>query len=197
MQTDILVKNFAVYRKGLDKILGSEVADNVIEALGGEDAVMTATYANLADSGSAFDGSFVKNVIRLARIANSINELLPEAMRADATSLGKVCLLNQIAKVVMFSTNDNSWEVTNRGMIYKYNDLEGALRTGERSTLIAMNAGVKFTPEEFEAMGILDKNVEDDNYKKYFASPLSTVVRQAAELVTLINKKAITNKNNG
>ena len=190
MQKDILVKNYATYRKGLDKIVGSEIADNIIEALGGEEAVMNATYANLADSGSAFDGSFVKNVIRLTKMANNINELLPEELRADTISIGKVCLLSQIAKIVMLSKNDNNWEVVNRGMIYKYNTLDGALRTGERSILISMNAGVKFTPEEYEAMGILDRNPEDDNYKKYFASPLSTVVRQAAELITMINKKS-------
>lgn len=198
MKKDILVKNFATYRKGLEKIIGNETADAVIEALGGEDAVMSATYANLADSGSAFEGSFLKNVIKMTNMASSINGLLPETLQADATSIGKVCLLSQIAKVVMFTENDNSWEVTNRGMIYKFNDLEGALRTGERSTLIAMNAGVKFTPEEFEAMTILDKNTEDDNYKKYYASPLSTVIRQAAELIGLINKAAAkAPKNNG
>jgi hypothetical protein len=109
-------------------------------------------------------------------------------MKADPKSVGKVCLLSQIAKITMFSQNDNAWEVSNRGMVYKYNQMDGALRTGERSILIAMNAGVKFSPTEFEAMGILDRNPEDDNYKKYFSSPLSTVVRQAAELIGLINR---------
>lgn len=188
MKKDILVKNYSTYRDGLERLIGADVTDTLIESLGGDNAVMNATYSNLSDSGSAFDGSFVKNTIKLSRIASQINEILPEDMRADTKSIGKVCLLSQIAKIVMFSPNDNNWEVVNRGMMYKYTSLEGALRTGERSIMLATNAGVKFTPEEFEAMGILDKNGEDDNYKKYFSSPLSTVVRQAAELIGLINK---------
>ena len=188
MNSDILVKNFTNYRNGLDRVLGAEIADEIVELLGGDEAVMNASYSNLSDSGSAFKGSFIKNVIRLTKIAHQLNDVLPEALRVEKESLNKVCLLNQIAKVAMLSENDNNWEVVNRGMVYKYNTLEGALRTGERSILIAMNAGVKFTPEEFEAMGILDRNPEDDNYKKYFSSPLSTIVRQAAELITLINR---------
>lgn len=190
MQKDILVKNYASYKKGLSNLIGEEVADTLIESLGGDDVVMNASYSNLLDSGSAFEGSFVKNIIKMTRLATQINELLPESLRADKNSIGKVCLLSQIAKVVMLSPNDNNWEVVNRGMIYKYNSLEGALRTGERSILLATNAGVKFTPIEYEAMGILDRNPEDDNYKKYFASPLSTVVRQAAELIGLINRNS-------
>jgi hypothetical protein len=197
MKKDILVKNYSTYRDGLERLIGDEITDTLIESLGGDDAVMNATYSNLVDSGSAFDGSFVKNVIKLARIASQINEILPEGMRADAKSIGKVCLLSQIAKVVMLSPNDNNWEVVNRGMVYKYTSLDGALRTGERSIMLAANAGVKFTPEEFEAMGILDRNAEDDNYKKYFSSPLSTVVRQAAELIGLINKAQAKDSKNG
>lgn len=197
MKKDILVKNYSTYRDGLERLIGDDVTDTLIESLGGDDAVMNATYSNLLDSGSAFDGSFVKNVIKLARIASQINDILPEGMKADSKSIGKVCLLSQVAKVVMLSPNDNNWERVNRGMLYKYTSLDGALRTGERSIMLATNAGVKFTPEEFEAMGILDRNAEDDNYKKYFSSSLSTVVRQAAELIGLINKAQAKDTKNG
>ena len=193
MQNDIIVKNYTNYKNGLDKILGEEVADRIIEALGGEDVVMNASYSNLVESGSAYDGSFVKNIIRLTKFAYRLNEILPESIQADKTSISKVCLLSQIAKVQMLSKNENNWEVVNRGMLYKYNKLDGALRTGERSILIAMNAGVTFSEIEFEAMSILDRNPEEDNYKKYFASSLSTVVRQAAEIITLSNREASKN----
>ena len=78
-------------------------------------------------------------------------------------------------------------------MVYKYNKLNGALRTGERSIMLATNAGITFDEFEFEAMGILDSNTEDDSYKKYFSSSLSTVVRQAAEIITLMNKNNVKN----
>ena len=197
MKKDIIVKNYETYRSALERLIGEDVTERLIESLGGDETVMNATYSNLLDSGSAYDGSFIKNVIKLANIAIQINEILPEQMRADQGSIGKVCLLSQIAKVAMFSENDNNWEVVNRGMLYKYNSLDGALRTGERSILIAMGAGVKFSPIEYEAMGILDRNPEDDNYKRYFSSPLSTVVRQAAELIGLINKTKAKEGKNG
>lgn len=193
MQNDIIVKNYANYKNGLTKIVGEEKTEKLIELLGGDEAVMNATYANLSDSGSAYDGSFVRCIIRMTKIANQINEILPEDIRADKNSVYKVCLLSQVAKVVMLSKNENNWEVVNRGMVYKYNKLDGALRTGERSILLATNAGITFNDIEFEAMGILDRNSEDDNYKKYFSSSLSTVVRQAAEIITLMNKNAAKN----
>lgn len=197
MKKDIIVKNYETYRNALERLIGEDVTERLIESLGGDETVMNATYSNLLDSGSAYDGSFIKNVIKLANIAIQINEILPEQMRADQGSIGKVCLLSQIAKVAMFSENDNNWEVVNRGMLYKYNSLDGALRTGERSILIAMGAGVNLSPVEYEAMGILDRNPEDDNYKRYFSSPLSTVVRQAAELIGLINKTKAKEGKNG
>lgn len=193
MQKDILVRNYEKYKKALDNLIGAEIADEIIEAVGGAEAVMNASYSNLIDSGSAFDGSFVKTAIKIANTASGINKLLPEKFQADDSSIYKVCLLNQIAKVVMLSKNDNNWEVVNRGMVYKYNTLEGALRTSERSILICANAGLKFSPTEYEAMGILDRNTDDDSYKKYFGSTLSTVVRQAAELVGVVNRLSAKN----
>lgn len=191
MQSDIIVKNYNNYKNGLIKIIGEECTEKLIESVGGDDAVMNAPYSNLSDSGVAFDGSFVRSIIRMTKIANQINEILPENLRAEKESIYKVCLLSQLAKVVMLSKNENNWEVVNRGMVYKYNKLDGALRTGERSIMLAMNAGVKFNDFEFEAMGILDRNSEDDNYKKYFSSSLSTVVRQAAEIITFMNKNSV------
>ena len=115
--------------------------------------------------------------------------LLPKEKQADIKSIVKVGLLHHISKVMLYQENDNTWEVNNRGMIYKFNqDLEGALRTGERSTMIASNSGVKFSEIEYEAMRIMDKT-NDDNYSKYYSSTLSTVIKQANEIVTLITKK--------
>lgn len=193
MKDDIIVKNYNNYKNGLTKIVGKECTEKLVELLGGDEVVMNATYSNLLESGSAYDGSFVRCIIRMTKIANQINEILPEELRADKNSIYKVCLLSQIAKIVMLSRNENNWEVVNRGMVYKYNKLNGALRTGERSIMLATNAGITFNDFEFEAMGILDSNTEDDSYKKYFSSSLSTVVRQAAEIITLMSKNSAKN----
>ena len=195
MPTDIVLKNFDNYYKGLVKTIGSELADKVIKALGGEEDVAVAPFFNLEESGVAYEGAFTRSVIRLIKIAYNINDTLPDDLKVDERSINKVCLLSHIAKVQLYVPNENKWEITNRGMNYAFNnELKGALRVGERSLFISTNAGVKFTEEEFEAMRIMDKDGADDNYSKYFSSPLSMVIRQANETLDYINR---TRKKNG
>ena len=195
MQKDILLKNFDNYYEGLKKTVGEKFAEKIIEDLGGEEKVMSAPFFNLEESGVAYEGAWAKNVIRLVKIAYNINDSLPEDVRVDEREINKVCLLSHIAKVVLYEKNDNNWEVTNRGMNYKFNNtLQGALRVGERSILIAMNVGVKFSELEFEAMRIMDKDTNDDYYSRYYSSPLSLVIRQANEILDYINR---TRKKNG
>lgn len=179
-------ENFKTYQETLVEILGEDLVKNIIGILGGEDAITKATFGSTVESGVAYDGSLVACSMAINTYAQKINEMLPSSKRASATSITKVALLSHIAKTLMFSENDNSWEKTNRGILYKFENLEGALRCGERSILLAMNAGVKFTPEEYEAMRIMDKSGDDDNYTKYYSSTLSTVIRQANEIITLI-----------
>lgn len=184
LSDDMLVSNYSKYNKRLTSYLGEGVANEIIEELGGSDAIMRASYATTSDTGMAYEGSFCRTILNVATYAIKLNELLPEELRVDKNSIVKVVLLSQIAKVLMFKKNDNEWEVNKRGMVYTFNDLEGALRVGARSTLIAMNAGVKFKEDEFEAMNIMDKQGESDNYSKYYSTTLSMVVRQANEIVS-------------
>lgn len=189
LSEETIQKNFKSYKICLIKLVGEEIADRFIDLLGGEDRVARATYSNLLDSGSAYDGSLIKNILVMSKWADKINEILPEKAKADTDSIHKVCFLSQMSKVLLYEENDNNWERANRGMLYKFNNnLQGALRVGERSTFIAINAGIKFNEIEYEAMRIMDKDNGDDNYTKYFSSPLSTVIRQANELITLANR---------
>ena len=189
MEENLKISNYGKYKKRLEVYVGEESASKIIEMLGGDDAIVNATYASKEDSGLAYEGSFTKTILTLTGYAISINEMLPEAVRADKNSIAKVCLLSQIAKVQMFTPNPNDWEKEKRGIIYAFKPLPGALRTGERSILIAMNCGVGFTEEEFEAMRILDKDFDDDNYSKIFSSVLSVVIKQASEIINVINRK--------
>lgn len=189
MKEDIKVKNYSDFKDRLYTYVGKDETDNIISYLGGDDKVMDAPFAHLRDTGFAYKGSLVEALLDITTYAVKINNLLPKDKQAKLESIVKVGLLHHLAKVLLYEENDNSWEVNNRGMIYKYADnLEGALRVGERSTLIACNAGVKFTEIEFEAMRIMDKT-NDDNYSKYYSSSLSTVIKQANEIITLITKE--------
>lgn len=190
LSKEILVSNFSKYKKRLITYVGEQEAESIIEELGGDDAVMNATYANTDSTGLAYDGSFTETVIALTVYAIKINDLLPEEKQVSKESIAKVALLSQIGKVLLFKPQTNDWRRKNLGENYRYAELDGAIRVGERSILIAMNSGVKFTEFEFEAMRIMDKQNENaDNYSKYFSGTLSMVIKQANEMIDIINRK--------
>ena len=190
LSKEILVSNFSKYKKRLITYVGEREAESIIEELGGDDAVMNATYANTENTGLAYDGSFTETVIALTVYAIKINNLLPEEKQVSKESIAKVALLSQIGKVLLFKPQTNDWRRKNLGENYSYAELDGAIRVGERSMLIAMNSGVKFTEFEFEAMRIMDKQNENaDNYSKYFSGALSMVIKQANEMIDIINRK--------
>ena len=190
LSKEILVSNFSKYKKRLITYVGEQEAESIIEELGGDDAVMNATYANMDNTGLAYDGSFTETVIALTVYAIKINDLLPEEKQVSKESIAKVALLSQIGKVLLFKPQTNDWRRKNLGENYSYAELDGAIRVGERSILIAMNSGVKFTEFEFEAMRIMDKQNENaDNYSKYFSGTLSMVIKQANEMIDIINRK--------
>ena len=89
----------------------------------------------------------------------------------------------------MYEANDNQWEIEKRGFIYKFAETEGCLKFGERSALYAMDAGIKLTPIEFEAICSLDKDGEEAKNRKYMVDILSTIVRQANELAYAIERE--------
>ena len=190
--SDLKVSDYAKYKKALDTYIGAEYADKLIESLGGEEVVMNASFATTKDTGLAYDGSFTHAVLSITATATKHNELLPDNIKSKKESIVKVGLLSHIGKCVMYKKNTNDWEVKQRGIIYsfQYSPEYGALRTGERSILIAMNNGITFTEHEFEAMRIMDKADSDDNYTKYYSGPLSMIIRQANEILTMTHKTA-------
>ena len=149
------------------------------------DRLLNATFTNSNEFGNAYDGSLVEIVLKvLTPYAVRLNELLPEEQRVDKSTLVKVCLLHQIAKAVRLVTNDNEWEIKNRGLLYKYAQGQPSIRTGLHSLVIANNCGITFTPEEAEAMTVNDRDLTDDQ-ARWHSSLLASIVRQASEMVYL------------
>lgn len=141
------------------------------------------------DTGNAFPGGLVMHcnlVLGLARkLAKTVSGTFPNI---DDNSLTKVCLLHQIAKTQMFVENDDAWGLK-RGYKYKFADTEGVLKVGERSLCIATNAGITFTPFEFEAMRVLDKDGDELKTQKQLINIMSLIVLQANELAYAIEKE--------
>ena len=173
--------NYELYLKKLGK-LGIDTT-RLSEEIG--EKLADATFSTNSDNGLAYDGALINTVLyKLTPYAIKINDLYPQEIQVDKSSLVKVCLLHQIAKAVRLTKNDNEWEIKNRGMIYKYAPNQPSIRTGLHSLVIAQNCGIQFTPEEAEAMTVNDRDLTDDQ-ARWHSSLMASIVRQASEMVYL------------
>lgn len=152
------------------------------------DKIKMAPGTSNIDAGLAYPGAMVNYVLRhLTPLALKINELFGDGIKVNDKSLIKVCLLHQIAKGLIFIEETEKWK-RDKGNLYTFADLDGALRCGERSALMCLNSGIKLNFEEFEAFRILDRDASDEQ-AKYFSSPIAVLVRIANEIAMLEIKK--------
>lgn len=142
------------------------------------------------DTGNAFPCGLVMHCNTVLKLAKRIAKMVALTFPIDEKSLVKVCLLHQIGKTKMFIENDDSWGIK-RGFKYKFAETEGVLKVGERSLCICGNAGIKFTPIEFEAMRVLDKDGDELKSSKHLINILSLIVLQANELAYAIEKEKV------
>lgn len=137
------------------------------------------------ESGSAYKGALLIHIIMTIGLSQRIAKMISGTFQIDENSLAKVCLLMHLSKRHMFEESTNDWDIK-RGYPFKFKELGGVMSTGDRSLLEAMNNGVKFTTEEYEAMKCLDN---DDNSKRPFQGIMTTVIRQANDLAYAIEKE--------
>lgn len=144
--------------------------------------IKKATYGMNEDSGSAYNGSLLDIVLnKLCLYSFNINNTLSDTMKVNKDSLLKVLLLQHISKCEMFVPQTVEW-LRKKGTLYEFNqDIKGQLKTGERSAYICMKYGIPLTEEEYEAIRVIDKDIDDKS--QYYASPLATIVKMTNMLV--------------
>lgn len=144
--------------------------------------IKKATYGMNEDSGSAYDGSLLNIVLnKLCLYSFNINNTLSDTMKVNKDSLLKVLLLQHISKCEIFVPQTVEW-LRKKGTLYEFNqDIKGQLKTGERSAYMCMKYGIPLTEEEYEAIRVIDKDIDDKS--QYYASPLATIVRMTNMLV--------------
>lgn len=147
-----------------------------------------ATCALNEETGCAYPGALLVHINLTTALAKRIAKMISGTFRIDEQSLVTICTLMHLSKIEMYEPNDNQWEIEKRGMNYKFTELDGKLKFGERSILKAMEWGVILDAEEFEAIRCLDKENEEKG-AKYFESIYTTIVRQANELAYAIEKE--------
>ena len=142
------------------------------------------------DTGLAYPGALLVHINLFTNIAERLARMVCGTFpNITKEQLIKICCLQHLSKIEMYEPNDNQWEIEKRGLIYKFAETEGCLKFGERSALNALNAGVKLTPTEFEAICSLDKDGEEAKSRKYIVGILATIVRQANELAYAIERE--------
>lgn len=141
-----------------------------------------ATYGMNEDSGSAYDGSLLGIVLnKLCLYSFNINNTLSDSMKVDKNSLLRVLLLQHISKCEMFIPQTVDW-LRKKGALYEFNpNIKGQLKTGERSAYMCMKYGINLTEEEYEAIRVIDKDIDDKS--QFYASPLATIVKMTNILV--------------
>lgn len=184
---EIKEKNLLLFKKKLEEIGIQLNIDTLIE-----EKIKNATFSISNENGLAYDGSLLNVILRiLTPFAIKINDTLPENIKVEKNSLIKVCLLSHISKCEMFEPNDNEWEKEKRGIFFKYAKSNVALKMGMKSLILAQELGVNFTPEEIEAITIMDRR-SDDEQSIFYSNPISIVLKQANELTYLSTR--LTNK---
>ena len=155
-----------------------------------QEQLKNASGALSDDTGIAYPGALICHINLFTAIAQRISKMVAGTFSIDEKSLLKVCLLQHLSKIYMYVPNDNEWRMKNLGENFKFAELDGNLKFGERSIHCATTHGIIFTAEEWEAMESMDK-AKESNGMKYAECILSTIIRQANELAYAIEKERV------
>ena len=163
------MKNFTLTEENFNKewvtFWGNMQLANLAERFNEEqlkNSLKEAAGALSIETGIAYPGALLVHINLFTNIAERLAKMVCGTFpNITKEQLVKVCCLQHLSKIEMYEPNDNQWEIEKRGFVYKFAETEGCLKFGERSALTALNAGVKLTPTEFEAICCLDKDGED------------------------------------
>ena len=161
------------------------------EALVDVEEFQKSPCAPTTDSGVAYDGALMYHTILVYHYARKVQAMFSSIVKVDDKSLAKVVVLHQLGKVGMFKPNTDDWQVKKLGKVYAYNESGVCLRTGDRSKMLCSNAGVQFTFEEYEAMGIMDRTPEEYSNMNQYRTMLSTILRTANELAYTLERERV------
>ena len=155
--------------------------------------IKNGAFAMTDNTGASYQGSLLNVVLtNLCVIGTHINECAfglndkqkekHPYLRVDKNSLMKVLLLQHISKAEMFVPTTEQWKI-NKGIFYDFNTQLGtSLKLGQRSLFLCMKYGIKLTEEEYDAMGVCDKDEDKNNS---YTTPLAEIVKIANQLTAI------------
>lgn len=161
------------------------MTEELMKSLG--EAFIKAPASSMKSLHNSFEGGLIDHSLKVTKYAVSINNILPEALKVDLSSLIKVCLLHQIGKANLYVPCKSEWHIKNQGKMYEFNEDLVSMHVGERSIQTATTNGVKFTDAEFQAIVNYDKD-DSDKQAKWHSTPLGVILKQANELAMIEEK---------
>lgn len=153
-----------------------------LESIAPMEELMKTPAAPTSDSGLAYEGAILFHTIMVWYYVKKVASLYKAVYEISDKALAKVTVLHQLGKVGMFSPNTDDWQVKKLGKVYSFVDTDYCLKTGDRTRMLCSNAGIKFTPEEYEAVAIMDKTGDEYDKMVKYRTPLSTVLRTANDI---------------
>lgn len=188
-----LEESFVAYKQLFDDANVGKELEEIVDV----NELLKTPAAPSLDTGLAFNGSVIYLTNMMWYFAEKIMSFYGAVCRnVNPTSLKKVIVLHQLGKVGMFVPNTDDWQVKKLGKVYAFAETGVCLKTGERSKMVCSNAGVVFTPEEYEAMTILDKTAEEYENMTKFRTHLSTIIRMSSDLAYAAARERAKNTNN-
>jgi HD superfamily phosphodiesterase len=140
----------------------------------GEDFIK-APASTMKDLHNSFEGGLIDHLLRVTKYALYINDV--HSIKLEKGSILKVCLLHQIGKAKAYTPCTSQWHKDNLGKNYEFTDIL-SMRVGERSAYYALNHGIKFTEEEFQAIVNFDKE-STDKQATYHTEWLGEILKMA------------------
>lgn len=144
--------------------------------------IMDASYGINNFLSVSGEGTLLHIILRvLTPLAIKVTELTNNQENIKQETLIKICLLSHLSKAQMFKKNESD-------NTYGYAPYPYAIRMGLRSVALCQKFNINLTEEEIEAFTIIDGD-NDDEYKKFYSSPLANIVKIANDLTNLQLKK--------
>jgi hypothetical protein len=152
------------------------------------------TPANpMLDSGLAYEGSLMFHILMVWHFAKKISCIYENITQINMKDLAKVVVLHQLGKVGMFAKNEDNWQINKLGKVYNFTEKDFCLKTGELSKMLCGNNGISFTPQQYEAMSILDKTPEEYENMSKFRTHISTILKISNDMAYTIARERYKN----
>lgn len=156
------------------------LTDELLNFLG--ENLYTAPATTNLDMFGCYPGGLLKHMITSCTYSIHINNLLPENLRLDKTSIVRCAFITHIGKVFLYKENTNEWSKKTLKKMYEFNNDLVSMKANERAVYYATNYGVKLTEIEYQAI------IAQESENKMPLDNLAIIIKQGIEMSILIDK---------